>query len=154
MAILEKPIKEMCHGHTYSMHPLVLAFISSAIAEYNKIIATGLPQRVSKYLESKLRELSDRHESMGDVRGIGHFWAIELARDRKTKEPFNVKNDESTDKVIMTDKISTEALKRGMYIHNWHDHFTISPPSIITEKEVDEGVQILGKLLVIAYKGV
>ena len=73
--------KVMFYGHTYSMHPLVLVAIPPTIAEYNKIIATGLPQRVSKYLESKLRELSDRHESIGDVRGIGRFWAIELVGD-------------------------------------------------------------------------
>jgi len=146
--------KVMCHGHTYSMHPLVLAVIPPAIAEYNKIVATGLPQRVSKYLESKLHKLLDRHESIGDVRGIGHFWAIELVKDRKTKEPFNVKADKFTNKAIMTDKISTEALKRGLYIHNWYDHLTVSPPLIITEKEVDEGVQILDEVLEIADKEV
>jgi len=146
--------KVMCHGHTYSMHPLVLAVIPPAIAEYNKIVATGLPQRVSKYLESKLHKLLDRHESIGDVRGIGHFWAIELVKDRKTKEPFNVKADKFTNKDIMTDKISTEALKRGLYIHNWYDHLTVSPPLIITEKEVDEGVQILDEVLEIADKEV
>lgn len=54
----------------------------------------------------------------------------------------------------MTDKISTEALKRDSYIHNWYNHFTISLPLIITEKEIDEGAQILNKLLVIAYKEV
>lgn len=144
----------MCHGHTYSMHPLVLAAIPPTIAEYKKIIATGLPQRVSKYLESKLHKLSDRHESIGDVRGIGHFWAIELVKDRKTKEPFDVKADKFTNKAIMTDKISTEALKRGLYIHNWYDHLTVAPPLIITEKEVDEGMEILDKVLEIADKEV
>ncbi len=146
--------KVMCHGHTYSMHPLVLAAIPPAIAEYNKIVATGLPQRVSKYLESKLHELSDRHESIGDVRGIGHFWAIELVKNRKTKEPFNVKADKFTNKAIMTDKISTEALKHGLYIHNWYDHLTVSPPLIFTKKEVDEGIEILDEVLKIADKEV
>lgn len=74
--------------------------ISPAIAEYNKIIATGLPQRVNKCLESKLCELSDRNESIGYVRGIGYFRAIELAGDRKTNEPFNGKADKFTDKLI------------------------------------------------------
>lgn len=54
----------------------------------------------------------------------------------------------------MADKISTEALKRGVYIHNWYDHLTVSPPLIITEKEVYEGIEILNEVLKIADKEV
>ena len=50
----------------------------------------------------------------------------------------------------MTDRIAGEALKRGLYIHNWYDHFTVAPPLIIREEEVDKGVEIFDEVLRIA----
>jgi taurine--2-oxoglutarate transaminase len=143
----------MCHGHTYAMHPLVLAPIPAAVNEYKKIMATGLPKRVSKHLEKRLHELMDDHECIGDVRGIGHFWGVEIVKNRKTKKPFNVKADKFR-RPLMTDRIAGEALKRGLYIHNWYDHFTVAPPLIITEEEVDECMEIFDDVLKIADKEV
>ena len=91
----------------------------------------------------------DKHKSIGDIRGLGHFWAVELVKNRKTKEPFNVKSDKFK-KPLLMDKIANEALKQGLYIHNWYDHFTVAPPLNITEKEVDEGIEIFDKVLKIA----
>jgi len=136
------------------MHPLVLAAIPAAIEEYKKLIAAGLPQRVSKHIEKRLYELMDRHACIGDVRGIGHFWAVEIVKNRKTREPFNTKADKFADAQTMTDKIASEALGRGLYIHNWYDHFTVAPPLIITEEEVDQGVNILDELLKMADREV
>ncbi len=138
-----------CHGHTFAMHPLVLAAIPPAIEEYKKLIAGGLPGRVSKYIGKRLHELYDEHPSIGEVRGLGHFWAVEIVKNRKTKKPFNVKADEYT-KPLMTGKIAKEALKRGLYIHAWYDHFTVAPPLIITEKEADEGINTFSDVLKIA----
>ncbi|MGD1995407.1 MAG: aminotransferase class III-fold pyridoxal phosphate-dependent enzyme [Anaerolineae bacterium] len=139
----------MCHGHTYAMHPLVLAAIPAAVDEYRKLMATGLPQRVSKHIEKRLFELMEDHISIGDVRGIGHFWAVEIVKNRETKEPFNVKADKFV-RPLVTDRISSEALRRGLYIHNWYDHFTVSPPLTITEDEVDRGLAVLDEVLRIA----
>ena len=139
--------KVMCHGHTYAMHPLVLAAIPPAVSEYKRLLATGLPKRVSKHMEKKLSELKKHHECVGDVRGMGHFWALELVKNRKTKEPFNVKADKFTTKPIMTDKIAGEALKKGLYIVSWYDHLCVAPTLIITEKQVDEGIAVLDEVL-------
>ena len=142
----------MCHGHTYSMHPLVLAAIPAAVKEYQRLISTGLPQQVSGHLEKRLRELMERHECIGDVRGMGHFWAIELVRNRKTKEPFNVKADQFSSEPTMTAIIASEALRNGLYIHSWYNNLTIAPPLVITKEEVDIGIEILDKVLTIADK--
>jgi len=83
----------LVHGHTYSFHPLALSAIPPAVTEYKRLMTTGLPQRVSKYLEKRLYELEDRHECIGDARGIGHFWALEVVKNRKTKERFDTKAD-------------------------------------------------------------
>lgn len=141
------------HGHTYAMHPLVLSAIPPAVDEYKKLMKSGLPQEVSKYLEEKLQQLKKNHPSVGDVRGIGHFWAVEIVKDPESKEPFNVKG-EKFHKTLMTDEISAEAMKQGLYIHNWYDHFTVSPPLTITKEQVDEGFEVLDDVLEIADRKV
>jgi taurine--2-oxoglutarate transaminase len=141
--------ENISHGHTYAFHPLAIAAVAAATSEYQKLIASGLPRRVSKYLEQRLYELEDRHPCIGDVRGIGHFWALEIVKNRETKEPFNVKADKFR-KVLMTDRLSAEALKLGLYVAPWYDTLIIAPPLIITEEQVDEGVAILDKALAIA----
>jgi len=143
----------MCHGHTYSFHPLALSAVAPAVAEYKRLMATGLPQTVAKYLEKKLYELGDRHECIGDVRGIGHFWALEIVKNRKTKERFDTKADKFH-KVLMTDRIIAETSKRGLYTACWYDTIMVAPPLIITKEQVDEGMGILDKALEIADREV
>ncbi len=106
-------------------------------------------QRVSKYLEARLYELEDRHQCIGDARGIGHFWALEIVKNRKTKELFNTKADKFR-KALMTDKIAAEALKQGLYIVSWYDTLIVAPPLITTEEQIDEGIETLDKVLEIA----
>ncbi|MFQ6116972.1 MAG: aminotransferase class III-fold pyridoxal phosphate-dependent enzyme, partial [Candidatus Bipolaricaulia bacterium] len=138
------------HGHTYTMHPLVISAIPAAIEEYKKLMATGLPQRASEHLSQRLQGLMERHESIGDVRGLGHFWAVELVKDRETKEPFNTKADKAALKPLMVDRLAAELLKRGLYVVGWYNHFVIAPPLTITEEEIDEGLEIFDEVLKIA----
>lgn len=138
------------HGHTYAMHPLSLSALPAAIEEYKKLVASGLMEKVSKHLEKRLCELMSSHECVGDVRGIGHFWAVEIVKDRGTKEPFNTKQDKASLKPLMTGNISKEALRRGLHIVSWYNHFIIAPPLIITEEEVDKGMEVFDEVLKIA----
>jgi len=73
------------------MHPLSLSALPAAIEENKKLVAGGLTGRVSEHLEKRLFELMSCHECIGDVRGIGHFWAIEIVKNRETEKPFNTK---------------------------------------------------------------
>jgi taurine--2-oxoglutarate transaminase len=138
------------HGHTYAYHPLVLSAIPAAVTEYQKLMESGLPQRVSDHLKNKLIELGEDHPCVGDVRGIGHFWALELVKNRETKEPFNVKADKFSRKVLVTNKVASDAMNQGLYVLAWYDNLIIAPPLIITEAEVDEAIKILDKSLAIA----
>ncbi len=144
----------MSHGHTYANHALALSAIPAAIAEYKKLLATGLLERASKRLQKKLYELADRHECIGDVRGIGHFWALELVKNRKTKELFNSKVDKFTGESLMNDKVAKDAMQNGLFLNPWYDTLVISPPLIITEEQIEEGISILDKSLEIADKEV
>ena len=138
------------HGHTYASHPLVLSAIPAAVGEYRRLVESGLPQRVSEHLKQGLYTLGERHPSVGDVRGIGHFWALELVRNRETREPFNVKADKFTDKPLMTDRVAGQAMKNGVYVAAWYDTLVIAPPLVITEDQVDEALAVIDEALQIA----
>ena len=136
-----------CHGHTYAYHPLTASAIPAAIAEYKKLFKTGLPQKASRHLQKKLYELGDKHICIGDVRGIGHFWALETVKNRKTKEPFDCKADKFSGKSLTTAQIAGDAMKQGLYMAAWYDTLVIAPPLIITEDQIDEAVDILDRSL-------
>ena len=139
-----------CHGHTYAYHALALSAIPAAVAEYDKLIKSGLPQKTAGHLQKKLYELGDKHICVGDVRGIGHFWALEIVKNRKTKEPFDTKADKLRAKALMTAQIAGEAMKNGLYMAPWYDTLVIAPPLIITEEQIDEAIDILDKALKVA----
>jgi len=136
-----------CHGHTYAYHPLTASAIPAAVAEYKKLFKSGLPQKASQHLQKKLYEVADRHICVGDVRGLGHFWALEIVKNRKTKEPFDLKADKFSGKPLMTAQIAGEAMKQGLYFAAWYDTLVIAPPLIITEEQIDKAVEILDKAL-------
>jgi taurine--2-oxoglutarate transaminase len=136
-----------CHGHTYAYHALAAAAIPAAVAEYKKLFDSGLPQQTAMHLKQKLFELAEKHICIGDVRGIGHFWGLEIVKNRKTKEPFDTKGDKITGKPLMTGKIAGEAMKDGLYMAPWYDTLVIAPPLIITADQIDEAIDILDRAL-------
>src|SRR6478736_7921216 len=80
-------------GLTYSGHPLACA---AGVATFEVFERDGILERVrdlgTRVVEPRLHEMATRHPSVGDVRGMGLFWAIELVKDRDTREqlvPFN-----------------------------------------------------------------
>ena len=138
------------HGHTYAFHALSLSAIPAAVREYRRLMDSGLPQRVSSHIAEKLYTLGERHPSVGDVRGIGHFWALELVKNRRTKEPFNVKADKFGGARIMANTVAAEAMKQGVYVAAWYDTLVIAPPLIISEQEVDEALEVIDRALELA----
>jgi len=141
-----------CHGHTYAYHALAASAIPAAVAEYKKLFDSGLPQKSAEHIKQKLYELAEKHVCIGDVRGIGHFWALEIVKNRKTKEPFDVKAEKFSGKSLMTAKIAGEAMKNGVYMAAWYDTLVIAPPLIITEAELDEAFSIIDNALEIGDK--
>ncbi len=136
-----------CHGHTYAYHALAASAIPAAVAEYKKLLDSGLLQRVADHLQQKLYELADRHICIGDVRGIGHFWGLEIVKNRQTREPFDTKADKLSGKALMTAKIAGEAMQNGLYMAAWYDTLVVAPPLIITEDQIDEAIDIMDKAL-------
>lgn len=74
-------------------------------------------------------------------------------KNRKTKEPFDTEADKFH-KLFMTDKIINETIRLGLYVTHWYGILTIVPPLIITEEQLDEGMEVLDKALKIANREV
>jgi taurine--2-oxoglutarate transaminase len=138
------------HGHTYEAHPLTLAPAVASIKELKRLNLAARATELGAYLGKKLNALKQRHVSIGDVRGIGLFWAVELVRDRATKAPFNTFRDKISGAPLLVDKVAARMLANGVYLQSWMSHFVIAPPLIVTEKELDQGVAALDEALSIA----
>ena len=138
------------HGHTYEAHPLTL---TPAVATIREMQRMGLVERAAElapYVAEKLRELKRNHASVGDVRGKGLFWAIDLVKDRKTKEPFATYADKVSGKPLLVDQITARCVADGMTLQAWVSHLIIAPPLIITKDEIDFGIALLDKHLHLA----
>jgi taurine---2-oxoglutarate transaminase len=138
------------HGHTYEAHPLTLAPAIASIHEMKRLNLAERAARVGAYLGQKLKELKPRHASIGEVRGIGMFWAVELVKNQTTKAPFNTGEDKISGKPLLVDRVAARMLGNGVYIQAWMSHFVIAPPLIISEEEIDRGVAALDEALSIA----
>lgn len=112
---------------------------TAALANLNYIATHHLREnalRVGGYLMERLHELAERHHVIGDVRGMGLMVAVELVRDRATKEPAPA--------ALL--RVQDEAKRRGLIIGRGGLHanvIRICPPLIVTERDVDDAVRIL-----------
>ena len=138
------------HGHTYEAHPLTLAPAIAAINEYRRLNLIERANEMGAYLGQQLNALKLKHPSIGEVRGIGLFWAVELVKNQKTKEPFNTYKDKVSGTPLLVDKVAAEMMKNGVFIQAWVSHFVIAPPLIISKAEIDAGVKALDAALKIA----
>ena len=138
------------HGHTYEAHPLTLAPAVASIHEMKRLKLNDRANEMGAYLGQKLNALKPRHPSIGEVRGIGMFWAVELVKNQSTKTPFNTYADKVAGKPLLVDKVAARAMSNGVYIQAWVSHFVIAPPLIISKEDIDYGVSVLDEALAIA----
>jgi taurine--2-oxoglutarate transaminase len=104
-------------GLTYSGHPLACA---SAVAAVNAMREEGVIEHArelgDEVIGPALRELADRHPSVGEVRGLGVFWAVELVRDRTTREPLVPFTHFNRTHVVPPCTISADEVRQGIAI--------------------------------------
>jgi taurine--2-oxoglutarate transaminase len=136
-------------GLTYSGHPLACASAVASIEAFREEGVVENAARMGELLDRRLHELQDRHPSIGDVRGLGCFWGLELVKDRETREPlvpFNAKGEANAPMAA----ILRAALARGLYLSSYSSILRLSPPLVISEEEVETGMEILDEVLAIA----
>jgi taurine--2-oxoglutarate transaminase len=142
------------HGHTYEAHPLTLAPGVAAIGEYKRLNLIERARVMGQHLGKQLKTLQEKHPSIGDVRGIGLFWSLELVRNRKSKLPFNTGEEKLQGKPMVADRVAAECMKNGTYVMSWLNCLILAPPLIVTPEEIDQGIDALDKGLAVADKEV
>lgn len=138
------------HGHTYEAHPITLAPAVATIHEMRRLDLVKRSRDLGPYLGEKLQALKAKHRSIGDVSGLGLFWAVDLVKNRVTKQPFNTMKDKIEGKPLTVDQVAADMMKRGVTVQSWISHFVIAPPLIIEKEQIDFGVAALDQSLAIA----
>jgi len=125
------------HGHTYQAHPMACAAalaVQEVIAEENLLANVNAMGAV---LEAGLTERLGNHRHVGDIRGRGLFWAIELVQDRGSKAAFDPA-------LKINERVKHEAYARGLGCYPMGgtidglrgDHVILAPPYNVTQEEV------------------
>ena len=146
--------KYFAHGHTYEAHPMTLAAGVAAIEEYKRLDIMKKVKGMAPHFASRLEEIRERHRSVGDVRHIGLFGAVELVKDQEKKTPFNSYEEKVAGKSLMTDLVAKKAMQDGVYISTWVTNLMIAPPLIISGDDLDRGFDALDAALSIADREV
>jgi taurine---2-oxoglutarate transaminase len=136
-------------GLTYSGHPLACAVGVASIEAFREDGVVENAAAMGAYLTKALPELASRHPSIGEVRGLGLFWGLELVRNRESREPLVPFNAGGEAAEPMT-RITEACLERGLYPFVHWNVFALTPPLTITRDELDEGLEILDDVLSIA----
>ena len=136
-------------GLTYSGHPLACAAAVASIEAFREEGVVENSAAMGEVLREELPKLQERHRSIGDVRGLGLFWGLELVRSRETREPL-VPYNAGGDAAAPVTRMTKAALERGLYLFVHWNVVMIAPPLTITRDELDEGLAVLDDVLSIA----
>jgi taurine--2-oxoglutarate transaminase len=141
--------KYFAGGLTYSGHPLACAVGVASIEAFREEGIVEHAAELGPVFEAALNGLAEKHPSIGDVRGLGCFWGLELVKSRTTREPLVPFNGGGEDAVPVT-RMAKAALERGLYLMTHWNVVMICPPLTITREELAEGIAILDDVLSIA----
>jgi taurine--2-oxoglutarate transaminase len=134
-------------GLTYSGHPLACAAAVATIeAMQNEGIVENAQRVGDEVLRPGLEAMAAAHRIIGDVRGLGVFFALELVTDRATKEPLAPYGASSA---AMND-IVTASRNEGLLIFTNYNRIHVVPPCTITPDEARDGLARLERALAAA----
>ena len=127
-------------GHTYSGHPLAMAAGVATLDAYRdeKVFERAL--ELEGTLRPALEKLARAHRSIGEVRGVGAFFGIELVKDRKTREPVVPWQGKDAGEMAT---FNNSLRKRGAWVLTRYNFAAISPPLVIEQAELDRGLEAL-----------
>ena len=132
------------HAHTYIGHPVACAAALAVQRVIQRDDLLGAVRRQGEGLHQRLVAALGEHPHVGDVRGRGLFWGVELVADRITKEPFSPA-------LRLHAKVRASAMAEGLMVYPMGgtidgrrgDHVLVAPPFIVSEDELDMIVQRL-----------
>jgi len=136
-------------GLTYSGHPIATASIVASIdAMKEEKIVENAKSIGEKVLGPGLRALADKHPVIGDIRGMGVFWGMDLVTNRATREPLAPYGGTSP----AMNELVAESKKRGLMPFTNFNRLHVVPPCIVTEDEAKAGLEILDEVLTLTDK--
>ena len=134
-------------GLTYSGHPLACA---PGVATFEVFRRDGILERVrdlgERVVRPRLERMAERHPSVGEVRGLGLFWAIELVRDRHSREPLVSFNASGADAAPMA-AFAAACKKAGLWPFTHFNRVHVAPPLIISEDDLVRGLDVIDRAL-------
>jgi taurine--2-oxoglutarate transaminase len=136
-------------GLTYSGHPLACAAGVASIEAFREEGVVENSAAMGDVFREELARLAERHPSVGDVRGLGCFWGLELVRNRETREPL-VPFNATGEAAAPVARLAKAAFERGLYLMTHWNVIMIVPPLTITREEIAEGLDILDEALTLA----
>ncbi len=143
------------HGHTYMGHPMAAAAALAVqdVIKRDRLLANVVEMGLK--LERRLKERFAQHPFVGDIRGRGLFWALELVGDRASKRPFDPA-------LKVYARVKREAMAQGLVVYPMGgtvdgvegDHVLLAPPFIIEPSQIDVIVERFGGALEAALAGI
>ena len=131
-------------GHTHAGHPIAMAAGLGALKAYQSMDLFKKGYEIEGWIHDSFSRLMDKHPSIGDVRGKGAFFGVEMVKDRATREPL-VKW-QGKDNGVMG-PFYKGVVEDGLWVHGKFSIYVIAPPLTISKAEFDEGIAILDKAL-------
>ena len=145
-AFMDTPMRSFTHGVTFGGHPVAAAV---ALRNLDILVEERIVENVAAnegYFRQALEQLMDRHQCIGDVRGAGYFMALELVKDKDSKETFNEEECE----VLLRGVVSTRLLEQGLICRaddKGDPVIQLSPPLITTRAQIDDMVDVLDRVV-------
>jgi taurine--2-oxoglutarate transaminase len=137
-------------GLTYAGHPLACAAAVGALRAMEDEDLVAAARRLGEdLLGPGLRELAQRHPSVGEVRGTGALWALELVRDPETREPL-VPYAAAGPAFAPMAELGAACLERGLIVFPFGNRINVAPPLILSDAEAADGLAILDEALAVA----
>lgn len=143
-------------GLTYGGHPLAAA---SIVASINILKDEGIVENARRIgtdiIRPALEAMAAKHPSVGEVRGLGAFWAIELVRDRATREPLVPYNASGADAKPVLEVVAA-CKARGVWPQQHFNRIQVAPPLNIPDDELRTGLAAIDEALAVAdghYRG-
>jgi 4-aminobutyrate--pyruvate transaminase len=133
------------HGFTYAGHPVACAVALETLKIYEQDKIVDRVRTLAPRMKAGLEALRD-HPLVGDVRGVGMIFGVELVQDKKTRAPFDPK-------LKVGQRVLEECQKVGLIVRAIEDRIAFTPPLIITATQIDDMCEMFRKGLDAAWAG-
>ena len=131
-------------GLTYSGHPLACAAGVATLQQYQKLDILGKVEKTGAVLGALLEDIQEKHACVGDVRYLGLFSAIELVKNKQSKEPLVAYGK---DPQGLMGRIVKMLAAKGFMTYSHENMILVAPPLIITEEQLRENMAIMDEVL-------